>query len=332
MKMNRRDDILARSDVVCCTCLGAGSAALKDVEFSAVVVDEAAQCHEPTTLVPIVKGSAHVSLVGDHAQLPAITLSAKASAEGYGASLFERLKIAGSTPSILLNQQYRMRPDISRFPNNAFYGASLVDMPGSEDESPWRSSFDAAGADGRPRAVAFVSHDFPERRHAETIVNEKEADLVMDVVRDLLRQNPALTAAHIGIISPYAGQVRHLRRLQKVPQRGALLAGVRPEDFLNIEINTVDGYQGREKAIIIFSSVRSNAEGQIGFLADVRRFNVAATRAKERFIVCGNADTLRKARTGSSPLGKHADPAAWRAWMRWVDEEGLLVSHQANHA
>ena len=210
LRLQRRDDLLAQSDVYCCTCLGAGSTAqLKGVEFGAVIMDESAQCHEPAALVPLVKGSSHVTLVGDHAQLPAITLSGKAAALGYSTSLFERLKNSLPIPSILLQQQYRMHPDISRFPNKTIYASLLVDMPQNGTEQSWRSSFDPPIVTGRePRTVTFISHDSPETRLPQTMVNEEEAKIVIDVVLDLLRLNPTLRPDDVGIISCYRGQVR----------------------------------------------------------------------------------------------------------------------------
>ena len=117
--------------------------------------------------------------------------------------------------------------------------------------------------------------------------------------------------------------MEYLRRLQRTPQRARLLAGIHP-GWSDIGISSVDGFQGREKAVIIFSSVRSNEHGRIGFLADLRRFNVAATRAKQKFIVIGNAATLRKAQSRSGTLGGTSEASAWREWIRWVEAEGLL--------
>ncbi len=131
-----RDDILDRAQVLCCTCIGSGHDLLDGRRFSRVLIDEATQATEPAALVPIVKGSRQVVLVGDHRQLPPTVISRRAEGGGLSRSLFERLVDMGIKP-LLLNTQYRMHPSISEFPNSQFYGGMLEDgVNGSEREAP----------------------------------------------------------------------------------------------------------------------------------------------------------------------------------------------------
>ncbi|KAH9819497.1 P-loop containing nucleoside triphosphate hydrolase protein [Melampsora americana] len=330
LKRRRQLQIIASSDVVCCTCLGAGASGLDAVEFASVIIDEAAMCHEPTALVPLTKGSAHAVLVGDHKQLPAITLSPAAEAHGFGISLFERLQSQQNVQSILLNKQYRMNPIISAFPNAEFYDHALVDSIKPDTIKPVYFHLDRSlQPEKQSRAVSFVTHNHPETKIEKTLTNQMEAEIVLSILRDLLLTNPDLSGHDIGIIAPYRGQVSLLQSLQRQPQKASLIRNLEQSYRNEVEINTVDGFQGREKPVIILSCVRGNVERQIGFLADLRRFNVAATRAKQKFIVVGHLDTLQYAHVNRHfKFGGHYNAESWRRWVRWAKSESLLIDSE----
>ncbi|MBD35865.1 MAG: hypothetical protein CL512_03775 [Actinobacteria bacterium] len=292
-----RDDILGRAQVLCCTCIGVGHHLLDGRNFSRVLIDEATQATEPASLVPLVRGARQIVLVGDHRQLPPTVISQRAENGGLRRSLFERLVSMGIEP-ILLDTQYRMHPEISFFPNEAFYEGRLVD---------------GISKDQRPNPVGFLWNDWeipmaflpvkggemssPDGSSKENIA---EAGWVARILENLLEPGD-LQESDIGIITPYAGQVRAIR--------DAL-----PENRESIEVHTVDGYQGREKEVIIFSCVRSNDEGSVGFLSDPRRLNVALTRARRGLIVIGDPDTLR-------------NDSVWSNWLAHIRSRNLEAWH-----
>ncbi|GAA6021532.1 hypothetical protein JCM11491_006473 [Sporobolomyces phaffii] len=330
--------LLATADVFCATALGSGaSKVLNLVDFPIVFIDEAAMCTEPVTLIPLMKGAQQATLIGDHKQLPAVVSSQDAKKERLQISLFERLLTSSNVNSVLLDTQYRMRPAISAFPNLSFYRSALQDANSVKTRPlPPRSRFftseppDAtAGTSSESLPVAFVSHSGPEAVNRRSTLNRTEVDLIVEIVGDLLDRNPALDPRDIGIISPYFAQTQLLvntfesgwaaKRLSK------LLGRSRASELQSIEINTVDGFQGREKKIIILSTVRSNRAGRIGFLTDKRRLNVALTRAKDALFVVGNKDTLRLAAANdwieSDP---DSDAGIWRRFLAWCEQRGLV--------
>ena len=292
-----RDDILDRAQVLCCTCIGSGHDLLDGRRFSRVLIDEATQATEPAALVPIVKGSRQVVLVGDHLQLPPTVISRRAEGGGLSRSLFERLVDMGIKP-LLLNTQYRMHPAISEFPNSQFYGGMLEDgVNGSEREAPpgmlwpnWDAPLTFLPVDGDE----LLSPDGASKENAA------EASWAVKILMGFV-DDGGLELSDIGIVTPYAGQVRTIRDML-------------PESMQGVEVRTVDGYQGREKDVIIFSCVRSNSDGNVGFLSDRRRLNVALTRSKRGLVVIGNPDTLR-----------HDEN--WRDWIEHVRSRKLEAWH-----
>ncbi|GAA6064109.1 hypothetical protein JCM10212_002486 [Sporobolomyces blumeae] len=340
--------LLATADVFCATALGSGaSKVLNMVDFPIVLIDEAAMCTEPVTLVPLMKGAQQVALIGDHKQLPAVVASKEAKNERLHTSLFERLLASKHINSVLLDTQYRMRPAISAFPNVSFYHSALHDAatvssrpppPRSQffttlDVDEARPSSASTGRDpGSPVPVAFVSHAGPESTDKNSLLNRTEVDLIIEIVGDLLDRNPALDPRDIGIISPYWAQTELLtytfesgwagRRLSKI------LGASRASEVVGVEVNTVDGFQGREKKVVVLSTVRSNRGGWIGFLTDKRRLNVALTRARDALFVVGNETTLRLAAANHDWRGTAVDPdqdaAVWRRFLAWCSERGLV--------
>ncbi|KAJ8093110.1 hypothetical protein PM082_020593 [Marasmius tenuissimus] len=339
------------------------------VDFPVVFLDEASMSTEPASLIPIMKGSRHLALIGDHKQLPPVIVSPEAQAMGLGISLFERLTEEGVVPSIMLNIQYRMHPAISHFPSNEFYNFSLQDgtidgggfidprlLPPNVSPSllpPSILSISDKGVISSSRPpVTFLDHTGNESLKAKSRVNHNEAHIVAAVVEDLLLNNDDLTGNDIGIIAPYIAQISLLTRLfntdPKWTERFRTVLGAhRAMQLGNIEIKTVDGFEGREKEVIIFSTVRNNAGGYIGFLADRRRLNVGLTRAKRGLFVVGSVSTLRSGKTheagvgaiggdeyGSGQMvagavvgsggGKGAE--SWRRYIQYLSEQGLILN------
>jgi superfamily I DNA and/or RNA helicase len=272
--------ILRSADILCATLTGLDSEILGRMSFNMAVIDEACQTTEPACWIPLLRCD-RVVLAGDHCQLPPTVISKEADAEGFGVSLFERLMaMYGEQHSRRLGVQYRMHKQIMDFSSAQFYESSLTadtsvaahllsDLAHVDDDSDLAATpvqfIDTAGA-GYEEALE------PD---GESRLNEAEARLVARKVETLLAAG--LPPRDIAVIAPYAAQVRLLR--------GLLLAD-------GLEIDTVDGFQGREKEAVVISLVRSNGEGQIGFLSDVRRMNVALTRARRKLIVIGDSATI----------------------------------------
>ncbi|KAK7319360.1 hypothetical protein RJT34_04080 [Clitoria ternatea] len=252
--------------------------------FDVVIIDEAAQAVEPATLVPLANQCKKVFLVGDPAQLPATVISKVAKNHGYGKSLFERLMEAGY-PVKMLKTQYRMHPEIRNFPSREFYGNSLEDGDGVKLQTvrEWHN-YRCFGP-----FCFFDIHEGQEVRPSGSgsWVNIEEVDFVLFLYQKLVKLYPTLKSGNqVAIISPYAQQVKLFKK------RFEETFGVSAEKVL--DICTVDGCQGREKDIAIFSCVRASKDRSIGFLDDIRRMNVGITRAKSAILVVGSASTLRR--------------------------------------
>jgi ATP-dependent RNA/DNA helicase IGHMBP2 len=273
------EQVLDQASVVCATLTGLDDDLLGKRRFGLVVIDEACQSTEPACWVAIARGE-RVVLAGDHCQLPPTIVSEQAAAQGLGVSLFERLmNHAGELISKKLTIQYRMHESIMDFSSAEFYNGELVadasvaghklcDLPhvtaNRLTESPVEF-IDTAGA----------GYDEEQEPDGESRLNPQEGELVIRKLNSLLE---AGLAPHlVAVITPYAAQARWLRERVKAP---------------GLEIDSVDGFQGREKEAILMSLVRSNATGEIGFLTDVRRMNVALTRARRKLLVIGDSATL----------------------------------------
>ena len=333
--------VLRAADVVCATCVGAGDDLLEGFTFRVACVDEAAQCPEPAALIPVSKALTCV-LVGDAAQLPPTVTSMDALHAGLGVSLFERMERLGVVPD-LLDRQYRMHPALAEFPSARFYGGRVASDPAPADRppppgAPWARR--DAGVDARPRSnsnawspypVLFVEVDGGrETREKDglSVVNPAEARAAVAAAAALLEASAngdasnriANLASDIGIIAPYAAQVRRVRELWT--ERSELLSKARPsrdasapsssDPLGGLEVHSVDGFQGREKEVIVLCTTRANDGGNMGFVRDDRRMNVAMTRAKRGLIVLGNRATLA------------SDPT-WREWLAWIDARGLAT-------
>ncbi|KAL9190449.1 hypothetical protein ACHAXT_007660 [Thalassiosira profunda] len=289
---------LKNAQVVCCTCIGSGGDILDSSMFERVLVDEATQATEPAVLVPLTRGCRQLVLVGDHCQLPPTVLSTRAEEEGLGVPLFSRM-VACGVPPFMLDTQYRMHPGISMFPSDLFYGGKLMNGVTPPERRPlqgfpWpREEFPIAFI---PVVDGFESDDGISK------ANEAEAHEVCNSVMGLLNGGQC-TVSDIAVVTPYAAQVRLIRRQLKT---------LLPRGPPFVEVSSTDGFQGREKEAVIFSAVRSNTRGAVGFVSDWRRINVSFTRARRALIVIGNPDTLRR-----------GDPDTFGAWIQWADAHGV---------
>ncbi len=288
-------EVLKEAQVVCTTNSTAGGDFLKNQKFDTVFIDEASQATEPSCLIPMVKAKKAV-LAGDHKQLPPTVLNPEAKDLSY--TLFERFIDLYKEVSYTLRVQYRMNEKIKEFPSREFYNNLLIsdesvkdiklsDITGKTSENPILSD--------NPIVFIDTKGEFPEKikKGSMSKYNPKEAKLVKEVVKELI--DFGVKPEDIGIITPYKDHEEYLKTLVK-----------------DVEIHTVDGFQGREKEVIIISLVRSNPEEEIGFLDDVRRLNVAITRAKRKLIIIGDVNTL----------GKHD---IYRKLIEYIKESGILT-------
>ena len=315
--------IINTSDVILATCVGAGDELLEGTIFRHCVVDEAAQCVEPATLIPITKALSGV-LVGDSKQLPPTVVSREACTLGLQMSLMERLENLGVTP-FLLDEQYRMHPGLAAFSSVRFYDRKLTSVPKPSDRiAPtgvnWPSSM-------LPLAFIEVSGEEMRAPDGNSIFNTQEAVRCVQIVRKLLESGGVENAGSIGVIAPYAAQVRAIteewNRCKNVGDNITLknrnndtFEDNDPEKMKNeLEIRSVDGFQGREKEVIILCTVRNNINKQLGFVSDPRRLNVAITRAKRGLIVLGNRQTL-------------ASDKLWEKWLNFVDKYECEVNSE----
>ena len=294
------DEVIDNAEVICTTNIGAGHFTLNNRKFSIVLIDEATQATEPSALVPIVKGARQLILVGDHRQLPPTVTSQRAEEGGLDIPLFERL-LSNGIPAHMLTTQYRMHPTIREFPSSRFYENRLEDGCSSSERPP-AAGFLWPDWD-KPVAFVPVHGSEMEEESGSSRSNMDEAAVVVQVVNDLLLPGD-LSPEDIGVISPYAGQVRLIRSMIEDTIEG-------------LEVKSVDGYQGREKEIIVLSTVRANENGKVGFLSNYRRLNVALTRAKRGLIVIGDDRTLRNDHT-------------WASWLDWINESNLMAWHVVN--
>ncbi|CAD7969242.1 unnamed protein product [Amoebophrya sp. A120] len=284
--------LLMSANVICTTCVGAGDVRLQQMRFRQVLIDESTQATEPECLIPITNGAKQVVLVGDHCQLGPVIMCKRAAKAGLHQSLFERLVHLNARP-IRLEVQYRMHPCLSEFPSHSFYDGSLQNGVTLKD----RTYHDMGGFPWpKPSMPMFFynSTGLEEISVSGTsYLNRTEASNIEKIIAYFLKAR--IKPEQIGVITPYEGQRSYITTLL---QRSATVMQTR--GFEEIEVASVDSFQGREKDFIILSCVRSNTNLGIGFLNDPRRLNVALTRAKYGLVICGNAKVLAKVYKGTS--------------------------------
>ncbi|WP_333819140.1 AAA domain-containing protein [Ohtaekwangia sp.] len=282
------NDLLQNSDVICSTLVGSSHPTLRGKRFKTVFIDEAGQALEPACWIPILR-SERVIFAGDHLQLPPTIKSNEAARAGLARTLFEKGIEKHPEQSSMLQVQYRMHEAIMKFSSQYFYNDELIAHDSVKhallrpNQSPVEF-IDTAGA------------GFAEEQDKETLsrYNKEEADLLMRQVEQLVEEVGAeewlQQSITLGIITPYRAQVDYLLKLAEGSSILEPLHGL-------ISINTVDAFQGQERDVIAISFVRSNDKGEVGFLGDIRRTNVAMTRARKKLIMIGDSATL-----GSHPF------------------------------
>lgn len=275
--------LFGEARVIASTLVGSANRIMTGQKFTTLFIDEAAQALEAACWIPM-KRATRVILAGDHCQLPPTVKSVEAMKGGLAKTLMER--IVENKPEVvtLLTMQYRMNEKIMKFSSEWFYDGKVVAAPevkyrGILDYDCPMMWIDTSGIEAYEQ---FVGENFGR-------INKKEAALTLDKLQEYFekigKERILDESIDVGIISPYRAQVQYLR--QQIKKKEFF----RPYRRL-ISVNTVDGFQGQERDVIIISLVRSNNNGNIGFLSDLRRMNVAITRARMKLIIMGNAETL----------------------------------------
>lgn len=309
-------ELFGEARVIACTLVGSAHHLLEGMKFGTLFIDEAAQALEAACWIPM-KRASRVILAGDHCQLPPTIKSIAALRAGLGKTLMER--IAENKPEVvtLLKIQYRMNDEIMRFSSDWFYGGKVESAPQIKyrsvldydhpitwiDTSNEENQITIEGEDAPEDSASTASSvsaanqnsdlNFKEQFVGESFgrINKAEAELTLLTLAEYFtkigKQRVLEERIDVGIISPYRAQVQYLKKLIKKYEF------FKPYRRL-ISVNTVDGFQGQERDVILISLVRSNDEGQIGFLKDLRRMNVAMTRARMKLIILGNKDTMTK--------------------------------------
>ena len=285
-------DLFEEARVVSCTLIGSAYRLMERRRFSTLFIDEAAQALEPACWAAILRAD-RVVMGGDHQQLPPTVKSLGAAKGGLSKTLMEKVVAQHPRCVNLLTTQYRMNEDIMAFPSRWFYHGQLQAAPEAAQRmvSPldtpltWLDT-----SEHSENSEHSESSEYPEKRtHTGSLTNAQEARLVIHALRDyidmLSPQKIESERIDFGIITPYRSQARLIRRLLKMQHYFRKLRR-------HITVGTVDGFQGQERDVIVISLVRDNAEGHIGFLRDLRRMNVAMTRARMKLIIVGNAQTL----------------------------------------
>lgn len=285
LEIRINESLFADARVIACTLVGSANRLLMGQKFGTLFIDEAAQALEPACWIAIRKAD-RVILAGDHCQLPPTVKAPEALRAGLGHTLMQTIVKNKPETVSLLKLQYRMNDEIMRFSSEWFYGGMLQSAP----EVKYRSILDFdtpiewINTEGMDCNEEFVGENYGR-------INKPEAELSIAQLKEYItkigRERFLSERIDVGLISPYKAQVQYLRRL------------VRNDAFFKpyrqaITINTVDGFQGQERDVILISLVRANEEGQIGFLNDLRRMNVAITRARMKLIILGDASTLTR--------------------------------------
>ena len=285
LELRINNDLFGEARVIASTLTGSANRLLEGMKFGTLFIDEAAQALEAACWIAL-RRATRVVLAGDHCQLPPTVKSIAALKGGLGTTLMERIVERKPEVVTLLTVQYRMNEEIMRFPNEWFYQGRITSAPqikyrGILDLDCPMTWIDTSALEGKEE---FVGENFGR-------INRQEAELTVATLTSYFnkigKQRLLDESIDVGVISPYRAQVQYLRRLIKKDEF------FKPYRHL-ITVNTVDGFQGQERDVIVISLVRANDEGQIGFLRDLRRMNVAITRARMKLIILGDAATMTR--------------------------------------
>ncbi|CDR96420.1 regulator of nonsense transcripts, putative [Babesia bigemina] len=305
LRMAMITEAIRQHQVIIATCVGSGNDILSSYSFPYVVIDECAQSIEASNLIPIGKGCKQLVLIGDHKQLRPTIISPEAAAQGLSISLLERLVSAQVATVHVLDVQRRMHPSISEFPNKHFYRGAVRDAVSESSRPPVRGfKWPTRGYN-----IAFIdaSAGCPNSQFESNVgtskANALEADIVAIVLKSIIEARD-VRESQIGILTAYDAQKWMLKR--KLNQIDSVKGQA-------IEIDSVDGFQGKEKELIIFSAVRSNLQKDVGFLRDPRRMNVMLTRARRGLIVIADKYTIMN------------DIANWRPYVEYITDRVLDI-------
>ncbi|ELQ74785.1 tRNA-splicing endonuclease positive effector (SEN1), partial [Trachipleistophora hominis] len=292
-RTKRKFELLKRSNVVCATLSSSAKELIKvaNIDFDILVIDEACQSVETSTLIPLKFNPTKVVLVGDPKQLPPTVIS---NCKPYEQSLFVRLQ--KTYQSVLLNVQYRMHPTIVEFPNQYFYDKRLQTHKSvKKRENPYQNVVPP---------ISFIQVNGEERTDSYfSFYNVAEARYIGNIISELMKNVKNYDLSNkIGIITPYKAQMKKIKEV---------LLGIRKDILDFVCVNTVDGFQGQEKDVILISTVKSK---NIGFLSDLRRINVSITRAKHSLIIIGNTKVLSTSN-------------AWKSMLSHYRKKNLVFNH-----
>lgn len=303
------NDIISQSQVIACTLVGANNQMLKGMTFETVFIDEAAQALEPASWIPILKSN-RVIFAGDHCQLPPTIKSFEAAKAGLEVTLFEKA-IQRNKADTMLQEQYRMHEDIMNFSSRLFYKDQLI---ANEMVKNWKVFLEDQTVEFIDTAgCGYFEEVDPETRSS---FNKEEADLLFRHLTNYLMSLDAMEKSDdltsVGIISPYKAQVVNMQEQ---------LAGMELDDAVSnkLAVNTIDSFQGQERDVIYISLVRSNENGEIGFLSDTRRINVALTRARKKLVVIGDSATIGQHPFYEKFLDYINEINAYRSAFEWME-------------
>jgi superfamily I DNA and/or RNA helicase len=275
------DDLTAKAQVITATLVGSNNYVIKNLSYDTVVIDEAGQALEPACWIPVLKGKKTI-FAGDHLQLSPTIKSATAAKNGLSQTLMEKCIALHPESVTMLNIQYRMNETIMAFSAQKFYDSHLK----AHSSVAQRTLFDG---DVPFTFIDTAGCGFEEKPEGTSVVNPEEASFLFKYLNHFVEElAPHYTKANfpsVAVISPYSQQIRLLKeQLINTPELSAYQQ--------NIAVNTIDSFQGQERDMVIISMTRSNTEASIGFLSDIRRMNVAMTRAKKKLVIIGDSGTL----------------------------------------
>jgi len=308
---------VASASVVVMTCISSGNDITRGCHFQRVLIDEAAQATEPTSLVPLMCGAAAFACIGDDRQLPAMVQSQAAKARGLHESLFERLLraevVSQGSGFVQLDVQRRMHGSIARFPFSFFYDGKIANgVPNAERPPVPGIRWPQQGA----CRVVFVNTAGRSREESAgtSQCNRLEAKLLAATLASFLEaEGPnSVRPSEVAVIAGYSAQRDVIRQ-----EIGLATASRCARGAQQVRLDTVDGFQGMERDLVLVSTVRANKRGEVGFLSDHRRANVLLTRARRGLIIFGDWRTLMSAGD------------VWEHWLRWLEKQGGII-HMGN--
>ena len=299
-------EIINEHDIIISTCSTSGDERLKNIIFPFILIDEATQCCELEAMIPIVHGCQHLTLIGDQKQLGPVVLHPLAKKYGMNISLFERMLKLYPHLFTMLTIQYRMHPEIVKFPSEQFYDNKIENRNNLINERILSEEINKGiGWPIKNIPLLFLHVKGEEKiiSGSKSKYNEEEANIIVQYIVKLLKLGIKLN--DIGVITPYIAQIERIKSLLKMKKI---------EHMNNLKISSVDGFQGGEKKFIILSNVRSNKENNIGFLKDFRRLNVSITRAIFGMIIIGNAECL------------YQEESVWKNFINYYQRNKLIYS------